>query len=401
MEAPSIEELPIIGKRLARAGTLVSLLCLLGSPAGVTADGDLSVEWLQLPDIAQGHSPRLDTTQDGLLLSWVVSDIDESALFYSRFEHGRWSPPDRVARGEGWLINRVDYAEVVSLSDDVMLAFWLEFTSLRDLDYRFDTKISRDAGKTWLHAGRPVLPEGGQHGFLSASLAGDDITIYWIGTTDGNGRLYRAHLDAAGNWSRRELVDDLVCSCCHTNVSSRDTLVYRDRTTAEIRDIAAITDARSNSTRVIVHADNWEIAGCPTNAPTIAEREKRLAIAWFTAADDEARTRLAIGRGNTPADLELVDLDLRHSRGFTGLSWLDDESLLLSAVSATDGKTSIDFVVVKDRSDSFDVQARYSLPVAGVTGTPVIAVQDGQVYLAYFDSVEKQIRMARIDLPHH
>ena len=389
----------IIGKRFTRPGALVSLLCLFCLPVGAAASGGLAVEWLDLPQVAEGHSPRLDTTRDGLLLSWVVGDSEEAALLYSRFEQGRWTPPVRVARGDGWFINRFDYAEVVSLSDDVMLAFWLEFTSFRDFTYRFETTVSRDAGKTWLPAGHPPLLEGGQHGFLSATLAGDDITVYWIGSADGKGQLFRAQLDRNGNWSQPELIDALTCSCCHTNVSSRDTLVYRDRTAGEIRDIAAITDARSKRSGSIVHADNWEIAGCPTNAPSIDERENRLAIAWFTAANDEPRTRLAIGRGNTLADLGLLDPGLPDSTGFTGLAWLDDDRLVLSSVSVVDGNPFIDFVFVRDRSDAFEVATRYRLPVAGVTGTPVIAVQEQHVYLSFFDPVEQRIRMARLALP--
>jgi hypothetical protein len=42
-----------------------------------------------------------------------------------------------------------------------------------------------------------------------------------------------------------------------------------------------------------VHSDNWKIDACPVNGPAIAATGRRVAVAWFTAANDTARVKLA------------------------------------------------------------------------------------------------------------
>jgi thiol-disulfide isomerase/thioredoxin len=42
-----------------------------------------------------------------------------------------------------------------------------------------------------------------------------------------------------------------------------------------------------------VHADDWEIAGCPVNGPAVAAEDRRVAVAWYTYAASTHRVRLA------------------------------------------------------------------------------------------------------------
>ena len=64
---------------------------------------------------------------------------------------------------------------------------------------------------------------------------------------------------------------------------------YRDRTEDEIRDIAVARLTKDGwQPPVRVHDDGWELAGCPVNGPAISTHEDRVAVAWFTGADDVA-----------------------------------------------------------------------------------------------------------------
>jgi hypothetical protein len=42
-----------------------------------------------------------------------------------------------------------------------------------------------------------------------------------------------------------------------------------------------------------VYGDHWVFHGCPVNGPAIAALDARVAVAWFTAANDSPRVRLA------------------------------------------------------------------------------------------------------------
>jgi hypothetical protein len=70
--------------------------------------------------------------------------------------------------------------------------------------------------------------------------------------------------------------------------------VYRDRSEGEIRDIrigAYVDGAWTEG--AIVHEDGWETAACPVNGPAVAARGEDVAVAWFTAAGDVPRVKVA------------------------------------------------------------------------------------------------------------
>ena len=72
-------------------------------------------------------------------------------------------------------------------------------------------------------------------------------------------------------------------------------LAYRDHSAMEIRDIAVIRQTPSGwSESTVVHDDRWKIAGCPVNGPSLAADGQRVALAWFTQAQDQPRVKLAL-----------------------------------------------------------------------------------------------------------
>jgi len=93
------------------------------------------------------------------------------------------------------------------------------------------------------------------------------------------------------------MLDTRICDCCQTAaaVTSRGpVVVYRDRSPDEVRDIAIVRQVSGRWTEpAVVHVDNWQIAACPVNGPSVAASGDRVAVAWFTAARDTARVRVA------------------------------------------------------------------------------------------------------------
>ena len=374
------------------------LLCGAAEADAVDRGRAPELEWLVLPDSINGRTPRLQSTRNGLLLSWVAGDSDSARLQYSEFRQGGWTTSRTVAEGDGWLINYADYVQVLPLSDDVYLAIWLELTSYVTNGYRFNTSLSRDGGRTWIPTGIPAGIEGyGQHGFASATLQDDLITVFWISGYKADGQLFRANLDMSGRWSKPVLVDDRVCSCCHTAVSESGTLAYRDRSGSEIRDIAIIANAHQSKSSRIVHADNWKLSGCPTNGPAIAESANLTAIGWLNGAHEPATSQLGIGISDYPQSWRVIALNPTGSLGYAGLVWLNSELLVVSSISAHGGIAHINLQLARTGETSIDIVDTLEIPVGTVTGFPTLAVMHNQVYLTFYTPDPGRIRIARID----
>ena len=92
------------------------------------------------------------------------------------------------------------------------------------------------------------------------------------------------------------VLDERVCDCCQTAgaATPEGTFVaYRDRSDAEMRDLASVRRVGEIWTPpAAVHNDSWTIRGCPMNGPQVAASGRRVALAWYTEGDG-ARVRVA------------------------------------------------------------------------------------------------------------
>lgn len=70
-------------------------------------------------------------------------------------------------------------------------------------------------------------------------------------------------------------------------------MAYRGHTPQDIRDLAVV---RFENGRwlppKILNPDKWKIDVCPVNAASAAAKDNRVAIAWYTEADDKPRVQL-------------------------------------------------------------------------------------------------------------
>jgi hypothetical protein len=89
-----------------------------------------------------------------------------------------------------------------------------------------------------------------------------------------------------------------VCDCCPTAAAatSRGVIVaYRDRSAAEVRDISLTRFEKGRWTAgTPVHADGWQIPGCPVNGPSLSAIGSRVALAWFAAPESNAHVSVAL-----------------------------------------------------------------------------------------------------------
>ena len=109
--------------------------------------------------------------------------------------------------------------------------------------------------------------------------------------------------------------------------------VYRNRTDDEVRDIYVTRKVDGAwLPGVPLYEDNWVIPGCPVNGPSIVARDRRVAVAWFSAANDSPVIRLAISDDSGATFGEAVQIAAGKIMGYVGLAMLDDDSLAVSWV---------------------------------------------------------------------
>lgn len=268
-----------------------------------------------LPAPPGSGQPDLAATPQGrLALSWLNSEGDRRTLLqYAEFGmEDRWEGPLTIAVGHSFIVNAADTPHI-AIADD--RALWLQYLQRQpEGGYGVRLITSRSGGMNWSD---PVAVNtddvAAEHGFAALWPAGGDrIGVAWLdgrdagehhdGHDDGHAQAGATALRVAtfGPDLRRDgetVVDARTCDCCSTAVARTAravVLAYRDRSDAEIRDIATVAfDGKQWSAPRPVHADGWHMAGCPVNGPSIAADGDALVLGWFTAANDRPRVQLA------------------------------------------------------------------------------------------------------------
>ena len=303
-------------------------------------------------------------------------------------------------------VNWADLPSVLSLSAEHWMAHWLSYSA--DLTYSYDVVVSQsfDGGSTWSEPVRPHTDETAtEHGFVSMHPDPEGVSLLWLDGRETPGKamtLRSAVITEDGERVREQLVDDSVCDCCQTDVavaSSGAIAVYRDRTAEEIRDIyiSRFIDGRWLPGRRL-HADNWRIAGCPVNGPSIVARGEFVAVAWFSAANDDPVVRVVLSRNAGETFDEPIEIARGRIAGYVGLALLDDSSLAVSWVGKSESGTS----KVNVRHVVADGRLGQSV-VAGETRQlrvfPQLGWQDGHLLLVWTDDLGGESHLKIVLLP--
>ncbi len=274
----------------------------------------------ELPVLCQeGGMPNLFVSETGTMyLTWIEFLNDSTdALYFSTLKRDKWSTPGTIALGTDWFVNWADFPSLAVYrgNDDFLTVHWLQKSAAGTYDYDVQIAQSQDHGRHWTQRFRPHRDSiAAEHGFVSLlPLPEYKMLAVWLDgrkmTSGDTSQTHHDHgyagpmtlrcaiFDTEGYISYEHELDDQVCECCQTDAvvaASGITVVYRDRSHDEVRDISIVRFRKGKwTTPKSICNDNWKIGGCPVNGPAIAAFGDTLAVAWYTAADGIAQVKVA------------------------------------------------------------------------------------------------------------
>ncbi len=356
-------------KKLSRVGTALLVLTVwtfgcsrsgpAPSPGSAKADSSpespLTIRASDSPATGDSREPELSGTPNGgIILSWVEKIGGKRyALRTSTRDGNGWSTAHTVAEGANWFVNWADFPSVIGLPDGSLAAHWLVKSGSGT--YAYDVNIARSKdGTTW---SKPIVPHRDntqtEHGFVSLiPLPDGRLGVVWLdgrnmkyvkhdGNEDAPGSdsmtLRYASINADGELADEVQLDDRVCECCQTSAtltSEGVIAVYRDRSQAEVRDIYSVNQVNGSwATPRSIHPDNWGINGCPVNGPTVAANGRRVAVAWFTGANETPQVKLAFSNDAGATFGTPIQVDDGETLGRVDTLLLPDGSALVCWLS--------------------------------------------------------------------
>ena len=389
---------------------LFGLLFGLSISISSYAAGQDQLTRLPSPAPANSSLSRVVADESGeIYLSWVSQDAKQATLAFARLTSEGWDAAQVISEGRNWFVNWADFP-VLSVDSSGMVAHWLQMSATGTYDYDIRARFYAQDKATWTEA-RTIHTDGisAEHGFVSMLPLNDGTTlISWLDGREtvhseppGAMTLRAGIFDKSGaNVSEWEL-DHRVCDCCQTSSAMTENgpiIVYRDRSQQEVRDIYAtrLVDGAWTLPQAI-HNDNWQIAGCPVNGPSVAAMNKRVAVAWFNAKDDVPKIQLVLSTDSGLSFSEPIVVESPNTNGRVDTTILDSGNIIVSWMD-TVGEAKI-------MLSRYDINGELlsTTEVAGSSpsrrsGFPIIEAVGNSVYVTWTDiDATPQVKVARID----
>lgn len=374
------------------------------------------------PATGDSREPELTTTPDGrVILSWVEKLGEKRyALRMATRDQASWSESRTVGEGENWFVNWADFPSVISLKDGSLAAHWLVKSGAATYAYNVNIALSRDEGKTW---SKPIVPHldntQTEHGFVSlVPLSDGRLGAIWL---DGRNMkdmkddhdegkplsvsmtLRYAAIDGNGRISDDAQLDERVCECCQTSAavtSDGVVAVYRDRSQNEVRDIYSVRQAGGGwGSPQAVHADNWEINGCPVNGPAVSANGRDVVVAWFTGAGGTQRVKLAFSSDGGATFGAPIEVDQGETQGRVDVLLLPDRSALVCWLSGTPAGGELKVLRVESSGSLGSSAVIAKTDISRSSGFPRMARLGNEVYFAWTEfGKPSRIRLATADV---
>jgi len=355
-----------------------------------------------LPKMKEGSQyPRLVSTQDGgLLMSWFEKiDSVNWSLNWSEFQNKKWSISKTISSSRAYFVNWADFPSIYHIGGDSIAAHWLERSGAGTYDYDIKVVTSYNRGESW---SSPQTPHNdgtlGEHGFLSFfNDMNNDLGMIWLDGRNmssshsdmgyGAMNLYQTSSNEKSGMILEKKLDGRVCECCPTSaVRTQNSLIfaYRDRGESEIRDINIVRCTMDKCDDPYpVYKDNWKIAGCPVNGPMLASDDNNVAIAWYTAPNNQPMVNLAFSNDEGVSFESPIRLDMSKPIGRVDLTWISPYEVMASWIESSEQTTNIVASIIS-RDGSINTPYIVSEIQPGrVSGYPQMEKVNNQIMFAW------------------
>ena len=356
---------------------------------------------------------RLFTDNTGtVFMSWVEEKEETTFLYYSEFDGKNWKEPELISQSEDWFVNWADYPSVIAKDGNPMAAHWLK--KIPGNTYSYNVEVASYSNGRFNEAIVPHLDNTAtEHGFVSM-IPFTDSTFYaiWLdgrNTTGGHGEhgdlsaamtLRGAELSRSGNILSEAEIDNAICDCCNTSITRTPNgllAVYRDRTKGEIRDIyvSRMIDGTWEDPKPVFN-DNWEIAACPVNGPAVDSFNSKVAVAWFTGANDKAVVNLAFSNDAGSSFSTPFQVDAEATLGRVDVLLKDENSAWISWMTRTGESALLNLQLISLDGEILESHTVSEMNPSRGSGFPQIAKSKAGVLISWTDYSEsgKQIKTA-------
>ena len=342
---------------IALAGAVV-----MSSACTSDRDADASaIRSLPSPAAPGSAEPSLAVAADGrVYMSWLEPLDSGYALRFAVLEDTVWSEPRTIRAGTDFFVNWADFPSIELLGDGRLAAHWLQRNGPGTYAYGVRIAFSHDGGVTWTE---PVTPHRDssqtEHGFVAMWAEGADLGAVWLDgrnfakvagdssdgghdsadESEGHGAgsemmLLATTIRADSGLAAEHVLDSRTCDCCQNSAamtSEGPIVAYRNRSPDEVRDIHVIRRIDGRWTAgVPVHRDGWQVDFCPVNGPAISAKGRQVAVAWFTAASDSARVKVAFSDDAGATFSAPVTIDDGNPAGRVDVALLEEGGALVT-----------------------------------------------------------------------
>jgi hypothetical protein len=384
-------------------------------------EGVSKITILESPAAEGSQEPNLFTDKKGnVYLSWVEKKEKTATLSFSKLENGQWSAPKQISEGNNWFLNWADFPSI-AVNEEWMAAHWLQKRAEGTYDYDVQIATASNSGDNW---GDSFIPHkdniAAEHGFVSMMpIDKDRMIATWLdgrytkgeghesadGHSTGGGAmtLRAAIFDQSGEILEQWELDNRVCDCCQTSMTMTDNgpvVVYRNRSEEEIRDMFIVRYVNGEWTvPQIIHADDWKIAGCPVNGPSITSSGQNTAVAWFTANGEVPTVKLAFSKDAGATFSQPIVVSDEITSGRVGITILPDQTVMVSYMETENDSARIMLAHYNQKAELLQKMEVAQSSSSRSSGFPVLTSNKEDVFVSWTEIGEtSMVRTVKINL---
>jgi len=359
------------------------------------------INYIDSPSGPYSSLPNMFSNTKHTLMSWVEK-VDDSTtqLKYARLINDVWKEPQLIIKDRDWFVNWADFPAIAE-NDGNLISHVLKKSSSETFSYDVKLNVLPKGESQWttnlqLHSDATKT----EHGFVTSLPYKDDsFFVTWLDgrNTSGSGHdqhggamsIRSAEVSSKGIVSNEALLDDRTCDCCQTTATitaNGPVVIYRDRSEDEVRDMSIVRFVEGEwTTPKSIYNDNWQIKGCPVNGPKSAAIDNNLVVAWFTAANKEARVKVVFSSDGGESFEEPIHIGKSNVMGRVDIALIDSENAIVSWMETIDKEAQIKALKVHKSGKTAVPVIISRLDSSRKTGFPQMELVGDKVHFAWTD----------------